>query len=100
VTESVRTISRSLARWPRGLSETDAATYLGVSVSLFREMVSDKRMPRAKRINKRLVWDIVKLDVAFDALSDDDVKPRNSWDAPPDVANEDNPQRRVGRDRS
>jgi predicted DNA-binding transcriptional regulator AlpA len=55
---------------PRGLSRVQAAAYIGVSPSLFDEMVRDGRMPRAIRINARAVWDRVQLDEAFATLSD------------------------------
>jgi len=56
---------------PRGLSRVQAAAYIGVSPSLFDEMVKDGRMPKPMRINARTVWDRVKLDEAFAALSDE-----------------------------
>jgi predicted DNA-binding transcriptional regulator AlpA len=62
-------LPRSLA--PRGLSRVQAAAYIGVSPSLFDEMVKDGRMPKPMRINARTVWDRVKLDEAFAALSDE-----------------------------
>lgn len=57
---------------PRGLSRVQAAAYIGVSPTLFDLMVKDGRMPVPKRINARTVWDRVKLDAAFAALSDFD----------------------------
>jgi len=66
---------------PRGLSRTQAAAYIGVSTSLFDQMVADGRMPGPKRINSRTVWDIKRLDAAFDALPDDNgVETSNPWD--------------------
>ena len=67
---------------PRGLSRDEAARYIGVSVTLFDQMVRDRRMPVPKKINARLVWDRIRLDAAFDAIADengeaDDVNP---WD--------------------
>jgi predicted DNA-binding transcriptional regulator AlpA len=56
---------------PRGLSRVQAAAYIGVSPSLFDEMVKDGRMPKPTRINSRTVWDRLKLDEAFAALSDE-----------------------------
>lgn len=53
---------------PRGLSRTEAAGYVGVSPSLFDEMVKDRRMPPAKCINSRRVWDRRELDDAFAQL--------------------------------
>jgi predicted DNA-binding transcriptional regulator AlpA len=65
---------------PRGLSRVQAAAYVGVSPSLFDEMVKDGRMPRPTRINSRAVWDRVKLDEAFAALPDDGAEnATNSW---------------------
>jgi len=63
---------------PRGLSRMEAAAYIGVSPSLFDEMVKDGRMPPPKRINKRTVWDRRRLDEKFDALDDDG---HNPWDS-------------------
>jgi hypothetical protein len=57
---------------PRGLSRKEAADYIGVSPSLFDEMVKDCRMPPPKRINARTVWDVRQLDAAFDALPSDE----------------------------
>ena len=53
---------------PRGLSRIQAASYVGVSPTLFDEMVKDGRMPLPKRINTRTVWDKRQLDEAFAAL--------------------------------
>ena len=57
--------------WPRGLSRPLAAKYIGVSPSLFDQMVKDGRMPQPKRINARLVWDLKSIDLHFDALIGD-----------------------------
>ena len=54
---------------PRGLSREQAAAYVGISPSLFDMLISDGRMPGPKRINARVVWDRVKLDLAFEALA-------------------------------
>lgn len=66
---------------PRGLSRPVAAAYIGVSVGKFDEMVKDGRMPSPKVINKRIVWDRIKLDSAFDALPERDGDPdADGWD--------------------
>jgi predicted DNA-binding transcriptional regulator AlpA len=65
---------------PRGLSRAEAAAYVGISPSLFDMMIKDGRMPGPKRINSRVVWDRIKLDLAFDALPDDDASLLNPWD--------------------
>jgi predicted DNA-binding transcriptional regulator AlpA len=62
----------------RGLSRDEAAMYVGVSASKFDEMVADGRMPVPVRIDARKIWDIRSLDLAFDALPQED--PNNSWD--------------------
>lgn len=54
----------------RGLSRLEAAQYIGVGATLFDAMVADGRMPRAKRINDRVVWDRYALDMAFSDLPD------------------------------
>lgn len=56
---------------PRGLSREASACYLGISPTLFDELVSDGRMPKPKRVNSRTVWDVRALDLAFDALPDE-----------------------------
>lgn len=66
---------------PRGLSRIEAAAYIGVSATLFDEMVGDGRMPAPKRINGRNVWDRRQLDRAFNALPDRETKAPNPWDA-------------------
>jgi predicted DNA-binding transcriptional regulator AlpA len=55
---------------PRGLSRVQAAAYIGVSPTLFDEMIDDGRMPQPIRINSRVLWDRLQLDDAFAALSD------------------------------
>ncbi len=64
---------------PRGLSRVQSAAYIGVSPSLFDEMVKDGRMPKPTRINARTVWDRVRLDEAFAALSDDEKDGDDPW---------------------
>jgi predicted DNA-binding transcriptional regulator AlpA len=57
---------------PRGLSRAESARYVGVSPAMFDALVKDGRMPPPKRINARTVWDIRRLDDAFEALSNDE----------------------------
>ena len=52
--------------------------YIGVSPSLFDEMVADGRMPGPKVVNSRIIWDRWALDCAFETLPDRDG--RNPWD--------------------
>ena len=69
--------SQLLPLQPRGLSRVQAAAYIGVSPSLFDELVRDGRMPKAKRINARVIWDRLRLDEAFDEIGGDTANP---WD--------------------
>jgi len=65
----------------RGLSRVEAAAYIGVSPSKFDELVADGRMPGARRIDTRKVWDIRELDLLFDALPHHDSPAvPNSWE--------------------
>ena len=64
---------------PIGLNRVESAAYVGVSPTKFDEMVADGRMPRAKRIDGRVVWDREDLRLAFKALpedGDENAKPR------------------------
>jgi hypothetical protein len=64
----------------RGLSRGEAATYIGISVRKFDEMVGDGRMPAPKQIDSRKIWDVRSLDLAFDALpSENGLEFGNSW---------------------
>jgi predicted DNA-binding transcriptional regulator AlpA len=65
---------------PRGLSRAEAAAYIGVSASLFDDLVKDGRMPRPKRVNARTIWDRKRLDAAFEAIPDGESRPVNPWD--------------------
>lgn len=63
----------------RGVSRIEAAAYIGLSPGKFDELVHDGRMPKPVQIDRRKVWDIHRLDHAFDALSPDD-EASNPWD--------------------
>jgi len=65
---------------PRGLSRRVSAAYIGISPSLFDDLVRDGRMPRPIRINSRVVWDRYAIDEAFDALVLEQAAPINPWD--------------------
>jgi predicted DNA-binding transcriptional regulator AlpA len=56
---------------PRGLNREEAARYIGVGATKFDEMVADRRMPRPKRVDGRVIWDRIKLDIAFTDLPED-----------------------------
>lgn len=59
---------RTFGFMPRGLSRLEAAYYVGVSTTLFDEMVRDGRAPSPRLINTRTVWDAREMDAAFDNL--------------------------------
>lgn len=52
----------------RGLGEPEAALYLGIGASKFRQLVNEGRMPRPRLIDRRRLWDIDDLDAAFRSL--------------------------------
>jgi excisionase family DNA binding protein len=58
------------ARLPirRGLGEAEAALYIGLGASKFRELVEEGTMPRPRLIGTRRIWDIDDIDAAFRAL--------------------------------
>jgi predicted DNA-binding transcriptional regulator AlpA len=67
---------------PRGLSRAQAAAYVGLGVTKFTELVTDGRMPKPARIDGRIIWDRVKLDEAFAALTEstEEAHSENEWD--------------------
>ena len=58
----------------RGLSREEAAKRVGVSPTTFDRLVQDGLMPKPIRIYARTVWDIHKIDAAFDALDNEDAE--------------------------
>ncbi|WP_454745171.1 hypothetical protein [Ciceribacter selenitireducens] len=56
---------------PRGMSRDEAARYIGVGTTKFDQMVADRRMPRPKKIDGRVIWDRIALDAAFSDLPED-----------------------------
>ena len=52
----------------RGFDENEAAVYLSLSPSFFRNLVSEGRMPRPRIVGGRRIWDVDELDLAFKAL--------------------------------
>lgn len=65
---------------PLGLSRVEAAAYIGVSASMFDQMVKDGRMPGPKRINGRVVWDRKRVESYWAALPDEDSTQSNPFD--------------------
>jgi hypothetical protein len=56
----------------RGLTLTEAAGYIGVSVDKFNQLLGTGRMPRPKLIDNVRRWDIEALDVYWQGLPDDE----------------------------
>jgi excisionase family DNA binding protein len=52
------------------MGRDEAARYIGVSATKFDELVEDGRMPQPKKIDGRVVWDRLRLDMAFSELDD------------------------------
>jgi predicted DNA-binding transcriptional regulator AlpA len=71
---------RSKSQPRRGLRRVEAAIYIGISPTKFDEMVKDGRMPRPKRMDGATVWDLRKIDLAFEALPDEGDDAGNPWD--------------------
>jgi len=66
----------------RGLSRIEAAEYVGISPSKFDQLLADGRMPGARRVDGRKIWDMRELDLYFDELPHDDSAPvsGSSWE--------------------
>ncbi len=54
-----------------GLSRIEAAEYVGLSPTLFDEMVADGRMPKPKMANTKKLWGRMALEKAFADLPDE-----------------------------
>ena len=69
----------------RGLNQIEAARYVGISTTKFDELVREGQMPQPFRIGSRTIWDLRKLDAAFDELSGAGEDSFNGWDTAPIV---------------
>jgi predicted DNA-binding transcriptional regulator AlpA len=67
--------------WPRGLSREMAAAYVGIGTTFFDLKVAEGVLPKPFKLGVRSLWDIRKLDAAFDLL-DESMPPlgRNPWE--------------------
>lgn len=77
--EPARSIEHVERPWPRGLSHEDAALYLGIGVTTFDAMVEDGRMPKPKRVGRRVLWDRWEIDRAFSLLGKEDDQAADDW---------------------
>lgn len=81
------TKGRAISRLPirRGLSESEAALYIGIGATNFRALVARGVMPRPRVLGGRRLWDVDDLDAAFRSLpvsgGDSNVDPteENPW---------------------
>ena len=65
----------------RGLGESEAALYVGLGATKFRELVAEGRMPKPRLIDGRRIYDVDDLDAAFKSLPIEGGEERpNSWD--------------------
>jgi predicted DNA-binding transcriptional regulator AlpA len=53
---------------PLGLDRVEAAAFIGVSVTMFDDLVRKGAMPQPRMIGSRLVWHRAELEKAFNAL--------------------------------
>lgn len=71
---------------PVGINREQAAALIGISSSLFDRLVRDHRMPDARAIEGRLVWDVAEVIDAFRSLPhrsepiDQPMGTGNAWD--------------------
>jgi predicted DNA-binding transcriptional regulator AlpA len=78
----VSAADRAATTLRRGLRRPEAATYIGVSPSLFDQLVEDGTMPKPFKIRTCTMWDIRDIDSAFDALKNDRPNPLDAkWRA-------------------
>lgn len=71
---------RSKSQPRRGLRRTEAAIYVGISPTKFDDWVARGLMPKPKEQDGVVVWDVLALDTAFDALPDQSGDKASSWD--------------------
>ena len=65
----------------RGLSQLEAATYLGISPSKFDELRKANRIAPAKVLDGRLIFTTERLDEFLDALPDENQTDNDDWTA-------------------
>jgi hypothetical protein len=58
----------TIPNWPRGLSRSLAARYIGFSLPAWDKMVLAGEMPKPKRAYGRTIWDKTAVDRAFELL--------------------------------
>ena len=66
VRDTIHAVARLSPR--HALSAPEAALFVGISETLFRELVQEGVMPRPRQIRSRLLWDTDELVLAFKSL--------------------------------
>ena len=61
----------------RALNADNAASYLGMGVTKFRELVEEGKLPRPVYVDSMPRWDRTELDAAFEAMKEQTVDPRS-----------------------
>lgn len=76
-----RNSTRLLTQPRRGLRREEAAIYVGVSARKFDEWVARGVMPKPKRQDGIVLWDVERLGLFFDALPDEEamIDPSEDW---------------------
>tara|TARA_R100001443_G_scaffold114484_2_gene130583 strand:- start:522 stop:731 length:210 start_codon:yes stop_codon:yes gene_type:complete len=60
--------------WARGLNKEQSAKYLGISETLFSELVKNKQIHQGYRISAgRVIYDRFRLDELFNTLAENEV---------------------------
>jgi predicted DNA-binding transcriptional regulator AlpA len=75
--DSIDRSDKSRLNLVRGLSRNHAANYIGISSSLFDQLIKEGSLPKPIRSKSRTIWDIRQIDEAFDDLGNCDDNP---WD--------------------
>ena len=64
--------ARETSRPRRGLNLVESSLYCGIAPDLFLRMVDEGKMPKPRLIASVRVWDVVELDIYFNALPYDE----------------------------
>jgi len=69
----------ALPLFARGLSIVDAARYLGIRETKFRELVQRGEVASPRMIDSKKVWDVRELDAFFESLPRADDAANDDW---------------------
>ena len=71
--------TRAALLLPRGLPISDAARYLGIRETKFRELVQRGDLAQPRLIDTKKVWDVRDLDAFFEGLPRADDAANDDW---------------------